>query len=116
MGSQAAPEPVLFLKPESALCDLRQPIVIPHGLGEVHHEVELAVLIGIPLSQANDDRVARAIAGYGVALISPCATCSANAKSTAIPGRRPRRLMDPAQYPVLFLRANSAMRKTPLLR
>ncbi|WP_392441372.1 fumarylacetoacetate hydrolase family protein [Edwardsiella piscicida] len=68
MGSQVAPQPVLFLKPESALCDLRQPIVIPHGLGEVHHEVELAVLIGMPLSQANEDRVARAIAGYGVAL------------------------------------------------
>ncbi|MGL4194733.1 MAG: fumarylacetoacetate hydrolase family protein, partial [Edwardsiella piscicida] len=30
MGSQVAPQPVLFLKPESALCDLRQPIVIPH--------------------------------------------------------------------------------------
>ncbi|AIJ09887.1 MULTISPECIES: fumarylacetoacetate hydrolase family protein [Edwardsiella] len=68
MGSQVAPQPVLFLKPESALCDLRQPIVIPHGLGEVHHEVELAVLIGMPLSQANEDRVARAVAGYGVAL------------------------------------------------
>jgi 2-keto-4-pentenoate hydratase/2-oxohepta-3-ene-1,7-dioic acid hydratase in catechol pathway len=34
----------------------------------VHHEVELAVLIGTPLKQANEDRVARAIAGYGVAL------------------------------------------------
>ncbi|XEG66683.1 fumarylacetoacetate hydrolase family protein [Edwardsiella tarda] len=68
MGSQVAPQPVLFIKPESALCDLRQPIVIPHGLGEVHHEVELAVLIGTPLSNASEDRVARAIAGYGVAL------------------------------------------------
>ncbi|AOV97205.1 isomerase/hydrolase [Edwardsiella hoshinae] len=68
MGSQVAPQPVLFIKPESALCDLRQPIAIPHGLGEVHHEVELAVLIGTPLSHASEDRVARAIAGYGVAL------------------------------------------------
>ncbi|WP_431222253.1 fumarylacetoacetate hydrolase family protein [Serratia sp. L9] len=68
MGSATSPEPVLFIKPETALCDIRQPVAIPKGLGSVHHEVELAVLIGTPLKQANEDRVARAIAGYGVAL------------------------------------------------
>lgn len=68
MGSATPMEPVLFIKPETALCDIRQPIVIPNGLGEVHHEIELAVLIGLPLKQADDDRVARSIAGYGVAL------------------------------------------------
>lgn len=68
MGSVTPPEPVLFIKPETALCDIRQPVAIPKGLGSIHHEVELAVLIGTPLKQANEDRVARAIAGYGVAL------------------------------------------------
>jgi len=68
MGSATSPEPVVFIKPETALCDIRQPVAIPKGLGSVHHEVELAVLIGTPLKQANEDRVARAIAGYGVAL------------------------------------------------
>ncbi|GKW40486.1 fumarylacetoacetate hydrolase family protein [Pectobacterium parvum] len=68
MGSAAPSEPVLFIKPETALCDLCQPVVIPKNLGSVHHEVELAVLIGMPLKQANEERVARAIAGYGVAL------------------------------------------------
>ena len=68
MGGSQAPEPVLFIKPETALCDLRQPVAIPKGLGSVHHEVELAVLIGTPLKQASEDRVARAIAGFGVAL------------------------------------------------
>ncbi|MFQ0827741.1 fumarylacetoacetate hydrolase family protein [Serratia fonticola] len=68
MGSVTPPEPVLFIKPETALCDIRQPVAIPQGLGSIHHEVELAVLIGTPLKQANEDRVARAIAGYGVAL------------------------------------------------
>lgn len=68
MGGSQAPEPVLFIKPETALCDIRQPVAIPKGLGSVHHEVELAVLIGTPLKQANEDRVARAIAGFGVAL------------------------------------------------
>ncbi|CFR13523.1 fumarylacetoacetate hydrolase family protein [Yersinia kristensenii] len=68
MGSTASAEPVLFMKPETALCDIRQPVSIPKDLGAVHHEVELAVLIGTSLKQATEDRVARAIAGYGVAL------------------------------------------------
>ncbi|WON78391.1 fumarylacetoacetate hydrolase family protein [Serratia sp. UGAL515B_01] len=68
MGSLVSPEPVLFIKPETALCDIRQPVAIPKNLGAVHHEVELAVLIGTSLKQANEDRVSRAIAGYGVAL------------------------------------------------
>lgn len=68
MGSAVSAEPVLFMKPETALCDLRQPVSIPKEFGAVHHEVELAVLIGTPLKQASEDRVARAIAGYGVAL------------------------------------------------
>ncbi|MFL4555537.1 fumarylacetoacetate hydrolase family protein [Yersinia kristensenii] len=68
MGSTSSAEPVLFMKPETALCDIRQPVSIPKDLGAVHHEVELAVLIGTSLKQATEDRVARAIAGYGVAL------------------------------------------------
>ncbi len=68
MKSQASAEPLLFIKPETALCDLRQPVAIPKEFGEVHHETELAVLIGAPLKQANEDRCARAIAGFGVAL------------------------------------------------
>ncbi|WP_127956734.1 fumarylacetoacetate hydrolase family protein [Serratia microhaemolytica] len=68
MGSVPAVEPVLFIKPETALCDIRQPVVLPKGLGAVHHEIELAVLIGQPLKQANEQQVASAIAGYGLAL------------------------------------------------
>ncbi|MFU2317493.1 fumarylacetoacetate hydrolase family protein [Rahnella sp. PCH160] len=68
MGSQVSTEPVVFIKPETALCDIRQPLAMPKGLGSVHHEIELAVLIGTPLKQATEDRVANAIAGYALAL------------------------------------------------
>ncbi|WP_230852758.1 fumarylacetoacetate hydrolase family protein, partial [Citrobacter amalonaticus] len=68
MGSVTPDEPVLFIKPETALCDLRQPLVIPTDMGSVHHEVELAVLIGATLRQATEEHVRKAIAGYGVAL------------------------------------------------
>lgn len=68
MGSATPEEPVLFIKPETALCDLRQPLILPQGLDSVHHEVELAVLIGGTLRQATEEHVLQAIAGYGVAL------------------------------------------------
>ena len=68
MGNATPVEPVIFIKPETALCDLRQPLSVPSAFGEVHHEVELAVLIGATLKQANEEHVAKAIAGYGVAL------------------------------------------------
>jgi len=68
MGSAVPDEPVLFIKPETALCDIRQPLALPQGLGSVHHEVELAVLIGATLRQASEAHVQKAIAGYGIAL------------------------------------------------
>ena len=68
MGSATPDEPVLFIKPESALCDIRQPLVLPQEFGSVHHEVELAILIGSTLRQATEEHVTKAIAGYGVAL------------------------------------------------
>jgi len=68
MGSATPTEPVLFIKPETALCDIHQPLSIPEDMGAVHHEIELAVLIGSTLKQATEEHVAQAIAGYGVAL------------------------------------------------
>ena len=68
MGSATPTEPVLFIKPETAICDIRQPLSIPKNLGAVHHEIELAVLIGSTLKQATEQHVVHAIAGYGVAL------------------------------------------------
>lgn len=68
MGSITPEEPVVFIKPETALCDLRQPLHLLPGFGEIHHETELAVLIGSTLQQASEAQVLPAIAGYGVAL------------------------------------------------
>jgi 2-keto-4-pentenoate hydratase/2-oxohepta-3-ene-1,7-dioic acid hydratase in catechol pathway len=68
MKDSVVQEPMIFIKPETALCDIRQPIALPKQHGEVHHEIELAVLIGLPLKMANESQVAKAIAGYGIAL------------------------------------------------
>lgn len=39
-------EPVLFLKPPSSIIADGEEIIIPAGIGAVHHEVELALIIG----------------------------------------------------------------------
>jgi len=68
MGGDVPKEPVIFLKPSSAVIANGDPIVIPPMSSNVHHEVELTVLIGtggknIPLATAM-----RHVAGYGVGL------------------------------------------------
>ena len=60
--------PILFIKPATALLDLDEPIRLPTGRGECHHEVELAVLIGQELRDADAATARNAVAGYGVAL------------------------------------------------
>jgi len=40
------PEPLLFSKPPSSLLDPGAPILIPPGIGAVHYESELALVIG----------------------------------------------------------------------
>jgi 2-keto-4-pentenoate hydratase/2-oxohepta-3-ene-1,7-dioic acid hydratase in catechol pathway len=60
--------PLLFMKPASAATELARPLQLPANLGAVHHEMEMAVLIGAPLSNAEEDEALAAIAGVGVAL------------------------------------------------
>jgi len=67
--NNAVPEtPILFMKPATALAALDEPIRLPVGRGECHHEVELAVLVGRELRQADAHAARQAVAGYGIAL------------------------------------------------
>ncbi|CAM3723463.1 fumarylacetoacetate hydrolase family protein [Rahnella bruchi] len=88
MGGKQSAEPVVFIKPETALCDIRQPVAIPKDFGAVHYEVELAVLIGTPLKQATEDRVANAIVGYGLALDLTLRDLQAQLKESGQPWER----------------------------
>ena len=67
--NNAVPEtPILFMKPSTSLAALDEPIRLPSGRGECHHEVELAVLVGRELRNADATTVRQAVAGYGIAL------------------------------------------------
>ena len=81
-------EPVLFLKPADAACDLTQPLTIPKGLGSVHHELEVAVLIGSPLKNASEGEVQAAIAGFGLGLDLTLRDVQSGLKEKGLPWER----------------------------
>ena len=57
-------EPVLFMKPVSALIGPNEPIVLAYPDHEIHHEAELVVLIGKPTRQISPVDAAAYILGY----------------------------------------------------
>ncbi|KAB0547078.1 fumarylacetoacetate hydrolase family protein [Pseudomonas argentinensis] len=62
-------EPMLFIKPGSCVVPLEGGFSIPEDRGSVHYEVEIAVLIGKPLSRTpNEEEVLDAISGFAPAL------------------------------------------------
>ncbi|MDP2547605.1 fumarylacetoacetate hydrolase family protein [Oceanobacter sp. 4_MG-2023] len=61
-------QPLLFIKPADAVVAMEGDLSIPDGMGAVHHELEIALLIGETLSQASADEALAAIAGVGLAL------------------------------------------------
>ena len=69
LGNDVPDSPILFMKPATSLVSLHEPLELPKGQGEVHHEVEMVVLIGKRIHRETDlDNVRFSIAGYGVGL------------------------------------------------
>jgi len=64
MGKPVPDEPILFMKPPSALLAPGRPIVRPPGYERVDYEGELAVVIGRRLHRALPDAVVAGIFGY----------------------------------------------------
>ena len=65
MGGEAPPEPVIFLKPSTAVVGTRDSITYPAQLSErVDFEGELAVVIGRLCRQVPPERVPDVIVGY----------------------------------------------------
>jgi 2-keto-4-pentenoate hydratase/2-oxohepta-3-ene-1,7-dioic acid hydratase in catechol pathway len=65
MGGEPPAEPVLFLKPSTAVSGPSDPVRYPHALTErVDYEGELAVVIGRLCRQVPEDQAAAVIYGY----------------------------------------------------
>ena len=68
LGNQVPKSPVLFMKPISCVVDMHGDIDIPKNNGEVHHELELYVVIGKMLKEAGIAEVKNAVESVGLAL------------------------------------------------
>ena len=64
MGSEIPDEPLLFLKPPSALIGPDDPIVIPALSSHVEHEAEIAIVIKTRLQHASEEAAIQGIAGF----------------------------------------------------
>ncbi|AKK27024.1 fumarylacetoacetate hydrolase family protein [Mycobacterium sp. EPa45] len=67
MGGEAPEDPVIFLKPNTAIIGPGVPIQLPANASPVHHEGELAVVIGRPCKDVPAARAAENILGYTIA-------------------------------------------------
>ncbi len=63
MGKPIPKEPLIFLKPVSALNGHDSPIILPADSEEVHHEAELALIIGKTLKNVSEAEAADGIWG-----------------------------------------------------
>lgn len=68
LGNPVPEQPLLFIKPPSAVVDLAPQLRVPTTAGSVHHELEIALLIGRELCCATPERARRAVAGIGLGI------------------------------------------------
>lgn len=57
-------EPIIFLKPVSALCCHRQPIIYPEGVRQMEYEAELALVIKKTCHNITERKAGKYILGY----------------------------------------------------
>jgi 2-keto-4-pentenoate hydratase/2-oxohepta-3-ene-1,7-dioic acid hydratase in catechol pathway len=65
-GNEVPDEPMVFLKPNTAVVGPHDPIVYPDQTEDLHHEGELAVVIGRICRDVETDDVPKVIYGYTV--------------------------------------------------
>lgn len=85
MGSVIADEPMFFIKPNSAVLQSGEAIVLPSWSHDVHHELELLVLIGRGGKQIAEADALHHVAGYALGLDLTARDVQAQAKKAGNP-------------------------------
>ncbi|MBX9244424.1 fumarylacetoacetate hydrolase family protein [Actinotalea ferrariae] len=67
MGNEVPQAPLLFLKPNTSVIGPDDPITLPAWTQEVHHEAELAVVIGKVAKNVSPERALDQVFGFTVA-------------------------------------------------
>ncbi len=65
-GNPIPKEPILFMKPTSALVGCNDPVVLPKGSVKSDWEVELGIVIGSKARYVDEDQALKHVAGYCV--------------------------------------------------
>ena len=65
--NQTPKNPLLFIKPNTSFCGMEPTLTIPSDKGQCHHELEISVLIGAPITR-HQTNVIDSIWGLGLAL------------------------------------------------
>ena len=68
LNNETPASPIFFIKPATAISNFAKKIQLPKDLGELHYELELAVLIGKDLKDANPEEAKKAVVGYGLGI------------------------------------------------
>lgn len=85
MKSDIPESPVIFLKPPTAIIANGGRVLIPPISKDVHHEVEMTVLIGEGGKNIPKDRALKHVAGYGIGLDMTLRDVQAEAKKKSLP-------------------------------
>ena len=81
MGDVSEAEPVVFLKPSTALVPSGGEVVLPSQSDDVHHELELVVVIGVEAKDVSEADALEVVAGYALGLDLTARDLQAQAKA-----------------------------------
>lgn len=85
MGSVVTPDPVIFIKPSQSIIHSNDTFSLPEFSQNIHHEVELVILIGSDCEDVSPDNAKNYIAGYGVGIDITARDVQENAKKGGKP-------------------------------
>ncbi|NQW29855.1 MAG: fumarylacetoacetate hydrolase family protein [Ignavibacteria bacterium] len=85
MGGTVPTDPIIFIKPPSAYCKSNSTIELPNWSTDVHHELELVVVIGTDAEQVSEADAFSLVAGIGVGLDLTARDVQARAKKKGEP-------------------------------
>lgn len=85
MGSALPAEPVVFIKPATAHAMTGSKVPIPTYSSNMHHEVELVVVIGKDCNNVSESEAMDYVSGYGVGIDFTLRDVQAKAKESGMP-------------------------------
>lgn len=68
MGGKTTPDPIIFIKPPQSYISNGDKIILPDISKNVHHEVELVVILGKECKNISENDAIKYIAGYAVGI------------------------------------------------